>query len=65
MSFSRCNTLLTNQIFHYSRYNTLKRVISLRGPSPRHRGPGNTEMSQQWRAVGNTVSDLTGPRFKP
>ena len=31
--------------------------------------PGNTasfeEMSQWWRAVGNTVSDLTGPRFKP
>ena len=31
--------------------------------------PGNTvpfeEMSQWWRAVGNTVSDLTGPRFEP
>ena len=30
---------------------------------------GNTapfeEMSQRWRAVGNTVSDLTGPRFEP
>ena len=23
------------------------------------------EKSQQWRAVGNTVSDLTGPRFEP
>ena len=23
------------------------------------------EMSQRWRAVGNTVSDLTGPRFEP
>ena len=22
-------------------------------------------MSQRWRAVGNTVSDLTGPRFQP
>ena len=22
------------------------------------------EMSQRWRAVGNTVSDLTGPRFE-
>ena len=22
-------------------------------------------MSQWWRAVGNTVSDLTGPRFEP
>ena len=31
--------------------------------------PGNTasfeEMSQQWRPVGNSVSDLTGPRFEP
>ena len=31
--------------------------------------PGNTalfeEMSQRWRAVGNTVFDLTGPRFEP
>ena len=30
--------------------------------------PGYTasfeEMSQQWRAVGNTESDLTGPRFE-
>ena len=30
--------------------------------------PGNTasfeEMSQRWRAVGNTVSDLTDPRFE-
>ena len=23
------------------------------------------EMSERWRAVGNTVSDLTGPRFEP
>ena len=31
--------------------------------------PGNTapfeEMSQRWRAVGNTVFDLTGLRFEP
>ena len=31
--------------------------------------PGNTalfeEMLQRWRAVGNTVSDLTGPSFEP
>ena len=31
--------------------------------------PGNTapfkEMLQRWRAVGNTVSDLTGLRFEP
>ena len=31
--------------------------------------PGNTapfeEMSLWWRFIGNTVSDLTGPRFEP
>ena len=31
--------------------------------------PGNTapfeEMSQQWRVVANSVSDLTGPRLEP
>ena len=31
--------------------------------------PGNIapfeEMSERWRAVGNAVSDLTGPRFEP
>ena len=30
---------------------------------------GNTgpfeEKSQRWRAIGNNVSDLTGPRFEP
>ena len=30
---------------------------------------GNTapfeEMSQRWQALGNTVPDLTGPRFEP
>ena len=30
--------------------------------------PGNTapfeEMSQRWRAVGNTVANLTGPKFE-
>ena len=28
--------LLSNQIFHYTRCNTSKRVTSFRGPSPRH-----------------------------
>ena len=27
--------------------------------------PSFKEMSQRWRAIGNTVSDLTGPRFEP
>ena len=44
--------------------------MSWRGPSSRHCAPaGNTvlfeEMSQQWRDVGNTVSDLTSLKFEP
>ena len=56
-----------NQIFHYTRCNTPKRVTSWRGPSPRHcpRATQLLSLSQRWRAVGNAVSDLTGPRFEP
>ena len=39
----------------------------LAGPISSSLHLGNTafeEMSQQWRAVGNTVSDLTGSRFE-
>ena len=38
------------------------------GPISASLRTGNTapfeEMSQRWRAIGNTVSDLTGPRFE-
>ena len=41
----------------------------LAGPISASLHPGNTapfeEISQRWRAVGNTESDLTGPRFEP
>ena len=41
----------------------------LAGPFSASLRPGNTasfeEMLQRWRAVNNTVSDLTGPRFEP
>ena len=41
----------------------------LAGPISASLRQGNTapfeEMSQRWRAVGNTVSDLTGPKFEP
>ena len=41
----------------------------LTGPISASLRPGNTasfeKVSQRWQAVGNTVSDLTGPRFKP
>ena len=59
----------SNQIFHYTRNITRKRVTSLRDPSRFIASVGNTapfeEMSQQWQAVGNTVFDMTGPRFEP
>ena len=41
----------------------------LAGPISASLLPGNIasfeEMLQRWRAVGYTVSDLTGPRFEP
>ena len=46
-----------------------KACKELAGPISMSLRPGNTatfeEISQRWRAVGNTVSDLTGPRFEP
>ena len=56
------------QIFHYTRCITLKRVMSLWGPSPRQRARATQlrtfkEMPQQWQAVGKTVSNLTGLSF--
>ena len=57
-----------NQIFHYTRCNTPKCVMSLVPISALLR-LGNTahleEMSQRWQTVGNTVFNLTGPRFEP
>ena len=45
------------------------RVTSLRGHLRVIAPAGNTapfeEMLQRWRDVGNTLSDLTGPRFEP
>ena len=42
---------------------------ALAGPISVSLRPGNTAssevMSQRWRTVGNTVFDLTGPRFEP
>ena len=46
-----------------------KRIMSLRSLYLRVIAlAGNTafeEMSQQWRAVGNTVFDVSSPRFEP
>ena len=44
--------------------------MSFQGPSPRRCAinpisASFEEILQRWRAVGNVVSDLTGPRFEP
>ena len=52
---------------HYSRGITPKRVTS-GGPHLRGLGLGqhsSEETSQRWLAVGNSVSDLTGPKIEP
>ena len=59
----------SNQIFLlYSLYYA-EACNELTGPISASLRPDNTapfeEISQRWRAVGNTASDLTGPRFEP
>ena len=58
-----------NQIFHYTRSVTPKRVTSLRSPFCIIALAGNAapfeEMTQLRQAVRNSVSDLTGRRFEP
>ena len=57
-------TAFSNQLFHYTPYYAVVCGAHLRVISP-----GNTalfeETLQRWRAVGNTMSDLTSPRFEP
>ena len=54
----------TSFIFHH----TPKRLTSVREPSLCHCACGNTasfeEKLQRWRAVGNTVFDLTSSRYE-
>ena len=49
-----CLDFKSNQSFHYTRCDTSKRVMSLRALSLRRYADGK----------GNTVSDLTDPRFE-
>ena len=57
----------SNQIFHFIRCITPKLVTSYRTHISVIALALNTapfkEMLQQWRAVGNNMPDLTGPRF--
>ena len=58
----------SNQMFHYARCITPKACIEFTGLISASLRPGNAvpfnEMLQRWRVVGNTVSNLTGPRFE-
>ena len=58
------NSNTSNQIFHYTRCITPKRVTSWRGPSLHHCALATQLLSkktpQRWQAVGNTVTNLTG-----
>ena len=58
-----------NQIFRYTCRIMPKRVKSSKGPSSRQCAGATQILSKKmllrWRAVGNTASDLTGPRFEP
>ena len=38
--------------------------VHLRVIAPADNTASFKEMLQRWRAIGNTVSDLTGPRFE-
>ena len=70
--FSNTNSIGKDDIKSYLSLYSLdyaEACNELAGPISASLRPGNTapfeEMSQRWRAVGNTVSDLTGPRFEP
>ena len=62
------NDKLCHVLFDKIIKSFIKRVTSFAGPISTSLRPGNTvpfeEMSQWWRAVGNTGSDLTGSRFE-
>ena len=57
-------------MFHYIRCISSKRITILLDPSLRHYARGTQlirsfeEILQRWRAVGNTVSNLTGLIFE-
>ena len=48
----------SNQIFHYTRCNTPKRVTSWRGPSPRHCAQATQLLSKKCRSGGEPLATL-------
>ena len=65
---SKASICFSNQIFHFTCCFTLKRVTSLRGPSPRHCACEQYSFFRKQlvrsRAVGSTVFNSTGPKFE-
>ena len=56
--WSRAITLYNNQIFHYTRWITPKRVTSWRGPSPRHWSQATQLLSKKCRNGGEPLATL-------
>ena len=52
------NQIKSNQIFHYTRCNTPKRVTSWRGPSPRHCARATQLHSKKCRNDGEPLATL-------
>ena len=48
----------SNQIFHYTRWITPKRVTSWRGPSPRHCARATQFLSKKCRSGGEPLATL-------
>ena len=49
---------LSNQVFHYTCCNMLKRVMSWRGPSPRHCARATQLLSKKCRSGGKPLATL-------
>ena len=56
--FWRLQARVSNQIFHYTRWITPKRVTSWRGPSPRHCARATQLLSKKCRSGGEPLATL-------
>ena len=58
ISPSNYNAIKSNQIFHYTRWITPKRVTSWRGPSPRHCARATQLLSKKCHDGGEPLATL-------
>ena len=58
ISSKKLTELFSNQIFHYTRCNTPKRVMSLRGPYPRHCARATQLLWKKCRCGGKPLTTL-------